>query len=180
MTKPKLLHLFGPVLQHALHWCMRGGSWRMCVNSCVCLCFWIMTGCGSTEGFDNSLGCEPQGMAGRHSAVLTVHSHITECLTLSPALLCSLHPRTATTTHLHYITFSPSFCVFKSPILSWLFSLSTFLSNGAELTMVQCCVNPLWLSSGPQCSTWAPLELLSLTCSTNPAVCLQTHTCRRT
>lgn len=36
--------------------------------------------------------------------------------------------------------------------------------------------NPPWLSSGPQCSTWAPLELLSLTCSTNPAVCPQTHT----
>lgn len=57
-----------------------------------------MTDCGSTEGIDNSLGCGPQGRAGRHSAVLTLHSHITECLALSPALLHSPRPRTTTTT----------------------------------------------------------------------------------
>lgn len=61
-----------------------------------------MTGCGSTEGIDNSPGRGPQGRAGRHSAVLTLHSHITECLALSPALLHSPRPRTTTAPPLHH------------------------------------------------------------------------------
>ena len=129
-----------------------------------------MTCCGSTEGIDNSLGCGPQGRAGRHSAVLTLHSHITECLALSPAFLHSPRPRTTTTTttaatttrapqtppptpSLHNdITARPS----SSPLSESLFcplslvqqSISPsypaiFLSDGAEPTMLHCAVNPL-------------------------------------
>lgn len=45
-----------------------------------------MRGCGSTEGIDNSPGWGPQGRAGRHSAVLVLHSHITTCSQLPSSL----------------------------------------------------------------------------------------------
>lgn len=69
----------------------------VCVGVCVgvCVCKWIMMGCGPTEGIDNSLDCRPWGRAGRHSAALTLDSHITVCLALShPALLYRLRPQT--------------------------------------------------------------------------------------
>lgn len=144
---------------------------------CVCVCEWIMTGCGSTEGIDNSLGCGPRGIAGRHSAVLTLHSHITECLALSPALLHNPCPRTTTTPHPHlnspmtslpdlqFPFVSPSFAFLSLVIQCFsLIFTAMFLSNGAELTTVHCPVNLAYLSSGPlRCSTRAPQGLLALT-----------------
>lgn len=141
-----------------------------------------MTGCGSTEGIDNSLGCGPQGRAGRHSAVLTLHSHITECLALSPAFLHNPRPRTTippTPAHLHSTmtslldllpSLSPPSAFYLSfhSIFLRVIPLHTiiFLPNGARLTTVHCPVNPLTLFCTPQGAhtlTQAPLNLLALT-----------------